>query len=355
MKKIKKVIKIIEDYIEFIFRKFRKVNCHNSPQILIQIQNPNLYHRFFYIFLKNFQRAEYSIYYPMSFSKYRNLKHSDNYINLVVNETSLISLKNRKNPNYIIKDEDISLDFFKDYFENDNHETGYHFPLGFHPLMYHLNLDEVQYDFPKMNSIFCFGNFDENAYSEIKKTPFTLMSRVEVLELCKQLSNYLKVSSQEEMDEILSNKPSKKICIAEKENYQISIENIREYLSQFQFYLACPGVVMPHCHNIIEAMSVGCIPILEQQYADLFYPELKHEINAIIFQNQEDLKSLLEKKLWQITPEKINSIRERVNIYYQNHLTPKIVVYKVIENLHSKPIYVNAEHRSVRRLKNSYI
>ena len=43
---------------------------------------------------------------------------------------------------------------------------------------------------------------------------------------------------------------------------------------------------MPMCHNIIESMAVGVIPITN--YPEWFDPDLEHMKNCIVFDDQKD-------------------------------------------------------------------
>jgi hypothetical protein len=70
------------------------------------------------------------------------------------------------------------------------------------------------------------------------------------------------------------------------------MEELRPTLSHFNFFLACPGFIMPYSHNVVEAMSVGAIPVIQDTYAHMFFPTLKHNINAIIFTDLGDLSQI---------------------------------------------------------------
>jgi hypothetical protein len=52
------------------------------------------------------------------------------------------------------------------------------------------------------------------------------------------------------------------------------MDELRHWLAKFDFYFALPGVVMPFSHNIIEAISVGCIPFIQQSSSHLFLSQL---------------------------------------------------------------------------------
>ena len=82
---------------------------------------------------------------------------------------------------------------------------------------------------------------------------------------------------------------------------------------------------MPLCHNIIEAMSVGAIPIL--QHPELFYPKLEHGVNCIFFEDEKDLIFQIKEVLI-MDSSIINNMIENVIEYYKTNLTPKAVVKK---------------------------
>ena len=90
-------------------------------------------------------------------------------------------------------------------------------------------------------------------------------------------------------------------------------------LSKTEFFICPPGYVMPMCHNVIEAMAVGSIPIIN--YPEWLNPTLKHMENCIVFDGKEDLIRKIESVL-EMEPEKVSEMRLRVIDYYENHLSP---------------------------------
>lgn len=66
-----------------------------------------------------------------------------------------------------------------------------------------------------------------------------------------------------------------------------SNEHWFDFLSLSDFFLACPGYIQPMCHNVIEAMSVGTIPVLE--HPEMFTPPLKDGENCVAFKGKKDL------------------------------------------------------------------
>ncbi|MCO8123892.1 hypothetical protein NHH03_19255 [Stieleria sp. TO1_6] len=78
-----------------------------------------------------------------------------------------------------------------------------------------------------------------------------------------------------------------RIVLRDSATDPIAADQWMSVLAKHQFFLCCPGASQPVCHNVIEAMSVGCIPILE--YADRLHPQIQDGINAICFQGRQGL------------------------------------------------------------------
>lgn len=97
-------------------------------------------------------------------------------------------------------------------------------------------------------------------------------------------------------------------------------------LSQSDFFLGCPGIVMPPTHAVVEAMAVGTIPIL--QWPEFFTPFLKDSVNCIVF---NDLKELTQriKDILSAPQANIERLRENVITYYEEHLSPSAYIRKV--------------------------
>lgn len=52
-------------------------------------------------------------------------------------------------------------------------------------------------------------------------------------------------------------------------------------LASADFFLCQPGEIMPQCHNIVEAMAVGTIPLTN--YPDWLSPPLVDGREALVF------------------------------------------------------------------------
>ncbi|HWQ94353.1 MAG TPA: glycosyltransferase [Gammaproteobacteria bacterium] len=88
-------------------------------------------------------------------------------------------------------------------------------------------------------------------------------------------------------------------------------------LAKADFFLGPPGIVMPMCHNIVEAMAVGTVPITN--YPEWFDPKLTHMENCIAFDDKDDLinkiRSVLEMGADQIARMQANALG-----HYETHL-----------------------------------
>jgi hypothetical protein len=97
-------------------------------------------------------------------------------------------------------------------------------------------------------------------------------------------------------------------------------------LATSDFFLCPPGYVMPMCHNTVEAMAVGAIPIIN--YPEWFDPHLEHLQNCIVFDDKADLLAKLNAVL-EMGAEQIARMRQRAIDYFDEHLAPESFVRKL--------------------------
>jgi hypothetical protein len=97
-------------------------------------------------------------------------------------------------------------------------------------------------------------------------------------------------------------------------------------LATSDFFVCPPGFVMPMCHNTVEAMAVGTIPIIN--YPEWFDPHLEHRQNCIAFDDKVDLLEKLNEVL-QMDGEEIARMRRRVIDYHDSHLAQQSFVRRI--------------------------
>lgn len=355
-KRFGQVNRLVKDILAF--EEIKKNKPENTQKaVMVSIKNHTTYHRFFYLLLKFYRLAGYNVYYQMDFATFRNIRNKEKYLSMIVREDNFLIVNKKYKPeNYIeIKDEMFSPDYFSTYFEKDNNtDHVFHVPMSFHPLMYHYGLWNRKVDVNKkrVNSIFCYGNFDSQAYLDIKRTEFSVVPRTELLSFMKEKSEFMALSGKEELlKRIKERSLENKYAFAIKEDFELPMEDVRETLSHFNFYFCCPGVVMPLCHNVIEAMSVGTIPIIQKEYAEVMYPNLTDGVNAIIFDDLRHLDSILQ-NIFNTPETEVNRMRENVLNYFQDYLTPESMIEHLNESIRNKElVYLQAEYRSVKLVR----
>lgn len=90
-------------------------------------------------------------------------------------------------------------------------------------------------------------------------------------------------------------------------------------LASSDFFLACPGTDMPMCHNLIESMAAGAVPIL--QYAAYLPVPLQNGVNALTFTDAASLREAVKTAL-AMSPDEVIRMRRNVHDYYHEHLAP---------------------------------
>lgn len=348
-RRLRQIQTLMKDAATFLRLKMKPQGA-TVKQLLVQFENPNIYHRYFYLLLKFYKIAGYTIYYPMGFQKFRNLRNGEPYLSLILKEKDFLSIKNppKSSEAILLRDDDFSADYFADHFARRS-ESGFHLPMNFHPLMYHQNLwnEKIDTEKHRINSVFFYGNFDDEAYRDIEKTPFDILGRMQILEILQPQENFISVKSQSQLNQLISAKPDGKLIFAIKEQYMVPIEKVRETLSHFRFFLCCPGVIVPLCHNFAEAISVGTVPVLQAEYARVVYPELRHLENAVIFEDEADLFKKLD-EIFKMSQDDFSNMRRNVLEYYSRHYTPENVLKKVNAAIGKKTIFLNGNHRKLK-------
>jgi hypothetical protein len=97
-------------------------------------------------------------------------------------------------------------------------------------------------------------------------------------------------------------------------------------IARANYFLSPPGIVMPMCHNIVEAMAVGAIPITN--YPEWFDPPLTHMKDCIVFDEKDDLIEKVKTALY-MDQSQIERMRANTIAYYQNHLSPVTLVNRI--------------------------
>ena len=138
-------------------------------------------------------------------------------------------------------------------------------------------------------------------------------------------------------------------CLIDSRTCWIPADQWLQVLSSFDFFVATPGVSMPHSHNMIEAMSVGTIPVT--QYGRHLHPPLTDRHDCVAYSDLADLDKVLE-ELMVMDPEEIEGLRSGVRDYFSDHIDPTHVVdgWRAMESK-TLPLLLNAEEASLDLLR----
>jgi hypothetical protein len=139
-------------------------------------------------------------------------------------------------------------------------------------------------------------------------------------------SDLLVISDAHALDALRNDAYTNKCVLTASSEVRIEPEDWLGTLAMADFFLSPPGIVMPMCHNIIEAMAVGTIPITN--YPEWLDPHLVHMENCIVFDDREDLIAKLKMAL-EMAPQEIARLRSNVIDYYETHMRPDTFVRRV--------------------------
>jgi len=164
--------------------------------------------------------------------------------------------------------------------------------------------------------------------------PKEKLSRVDVISTIKERlgENLRQAMTPKELNEIMGAEYARQFVIVDNDGARIPWDQWVDVIARADFFLCPPGIVMPMCHNIIEAMAIGTIPITN--YPEWFSPRLEHMKNCIVFDGRDDLMEKINLALTMSDDQK-NELRENAMQYHDLHLRPQTFVRKVEERMES--------------------
>jgi hypothetical protein len=172
---------------------------------------------------------------------------------------------------------------------------------------------------PRMARIFFGGNTTEDRYSKdsIGRT-YRILTRRQVLDVATETVGE-GIHRPTNAIEWLASGEAHPFVMFETQKGGIPRDRWVDALASSDFFLACPGVDMPLCHNLIEAMAGGAVPIL--QYAAYLPTPLENGVNALTFDSADSLREAVKTALG-MSPAEVVQLRSNVSAYYQKHLAP---------------------------------
>lgn len=158
--------------------------------------------------------------------------------------------------------------------------------------------------------LFFAGNQKDRYGREAMSQEFGVVSRLSIL-------SELKSHHADRIAAGHANGDMQKIVLRDSALHPIAPADWMEVISQHQFFLCCPGAAQPVCHNAIESMAAGVIPLIE--YGDRFSPGLTDGVNAICFRGLTGLREAIT-RIDRLTPEEVREMSQSTSMYYDRFL-----------------------------------
>ena len=168
--------------------------------------------------------------------------------------------------------------------------------------------------------LFFGGNTEEGKYDKnVIRDVYHMLTRREMLAVATSAMSGASIHRPQEVASWLASAEFHPFVLCETQHAMIPQDRWLEALAKADFFLACPGVGMPLCHNLIEALAAGAVPIL--QYGDYLPQPLEDGVNCLAFRNPAGLQEITAKVLT-MSQEQICSLRGNVRAYYDEFLAP---------------------------------
>ncbi|CAN0339532.1 unnamed protein product, partial [Ectocarpus sp. 4 AP-2014] len=181
---------------------------------------------------------------------------------------------------------------------------------------------------PRPNGVYFAGNIDDKGYDrDVLRDRYGVVTRRELIRLLQttdQLPTPFVPTEPEAVERLSDGHP---IALAIKAGCRVQPSDWLRQMAEADFFLGCPGTQMPMCHNLIEALAVGTIPILEyEQYTE---PALKDGVNCLTFRGADDALAVLRRALAMSLAEK-NHLRRGAHEFYRRHHAPGQMVESML-------------------------
>ncbi|MEL6107148.1 MAG: hypothetical protein AAFU85_13985 [Planctomycetota bacterium] len=170
--------------------------------------------------------------------------------------------------------------------------------------------------------VFFAGNQKQRYGREEMRAKFGVLPRLEVLQTLRE-SFAERIGDRDAAGDV------ERIVLRDSSVHPIASENWIATLASHRFFLCCPGASQPVCHHLIEAMSVGTIPILE--YSDRFAPHLVDGENAICFEGKSGLVDAI-RRVDAMANSELRRLSEAAADYYDQHLDGEGFLSRVLDH-----------------------
>lgn len=237
-------------------------------------------------------------------------------------------------------------DFIVDYkYENVYNKDAYApnvVPYIMHPQNY--QTPTAVHD-KKHIGIIISGNFEDRIYNNNELLErFGVVNRALIYKVLLRNSEAVEISGKELMQDYLSNLYLQKMVIMKWQSGAIPSPKWRYYLSAARFIFCAPGMTMPLCHNIIEALSVGTVPILN--YKNWMNPSLEDGVNCLVYDDENSMDAVIKLAL-SLDEVAYEKMRQNCLEYYEKYYKQ----FDFEKNRYSNITLVNEDKNDLPDLK----
>ncbi|MEM8611029.1 MAG: hypothetical protein AAGF93_03345, partial [Cyanobacteria bacterium P01_H01_bin.105] len=226
-------------------------------------------------------------------------------------------------------------------------------PYCMHPKIYDLfdqdSIETLRHSDRKIRLFFA-GSIDKTVYSGRgfwRKQGFDLMPRAKIIATIQTgLSDRISpVANQQDLTSLFQSGTHKKVVLVNSKRFYIPQKKWLSLLSGCDFFICPPGIDMPLCHNAIESMAVGTIPLIN--YPHWFSPGLKDLHNCVTYKTEAELLTKINLIL-SMPDEQISDMRKNVINYYQKYLDFDTFYQQLINSQHQQTtLFFNTGNRDI--------
>lgn len=215
----------------------------------------------------------------------------------------------------------------------------YVMPIPMHPQLYvqynaQEKLGKYRRNTRRIRLLFA-GNSNRTGYdAQILHELFGKLTRYEILQYLQHRGLARLVSEENELEEVLSSDYANAFILLSPP-FRVTMDRWMELLSQADFFLCPPGVLLPWSHNSVEAMAVGTIPLIS--YPEWFFPALVNWENCVTFSTLGDLEQNL-KTILTASDSQIAEMRRATISFYDEFLQPESFVLRLVESANAATV-----------------
>lgn len=221
-----------------------------------------------------------------------------------------------------------------------NHYVPNAIPYILHPINYIKSINNNLKPKKEIGILFS-GNVDKSIYdTDYINEKYKLNNRYEIYQKIKTNTYYENVVFSEFKTNLNTNKYQNKLVQMQHQLGAIPIQDWLYYLSGSRFMLCAPGMTMPMCHNVLEALSVGVVPIIN--YPNWLNPSLVDGENCLYFDSLNSLETVIARAI-NMSDEEYERIQKNAIEYYQTYyanfnFSNKINSQIILLNEHKKDV-----------------